>query len=83
MPHNLWRESMRMIDMFRTQKQRAILSYLERCHIATSSDIAAYMGEERTSISRHLRILIEDGLIHICGYYGGHNIPIYALVMKR
>ena len=66
---------MRMIDRFRTPKQREIIDYLERnrlCRVSDVGDISNY--------HRHFRALLEEGVIYICGYVGCYNCPVYALV---
>ena len=68
--------SMRIIDMFRTSKQREIIAYLEKNHLCSVSDVGDI------SYYKHFRALVEDEVIHICGYVGCKNIPVYALVYK-
>ena len=68
---------MRMIDMFRTPKQREIISYLEKnrlCRVSDVGDISNYY--------RHFRALLEEGVIYICGYVGCYNQQVFALVKK-
>lgn len=68
---------MRMIDRFRTPKQREIIDYLERnrlCRVSDVGDISNY--------HRHFRALLEEGVIYICGYVGCYNCPVYALVRR-
>ena len=68
---------MRIIDMFRTPKQREIIDYLERnrlCRVSDVGDISNYY--------RHFRALLEEGVIYICGYVGCYNQQVFALVKK-
>lgn len=68
---------MRIIDRFRTPKQREIISYLEKNHLCRVSDVG-----DRSNYHRHFRTLLEEGVIYICGYVGCNNQPVYALVRK-
>ena len=72
---------MRMIDRFRTPSQQRIIRWLEANHIGTRVDIIKAIGMNTRSY-RHFRALIDDGVIHICGYVGCKNIPVYALTYK-
>ena len=75
---------MRVIDMFRTPSQQKIIRWLEDNHMGTMVEIARGIGlyPLGRGYSRHFRTLIEDGIIHICGYVGCKNIPVYALTYK-
>lgn len=73
---------MRVIDMFRTPSQQKIIRWLEANHMGTRFDIGKSLGLSTRSYYRHFHALIEDGVIHICGYIGCKNIPVYALVYK-
>lgn len=73
---------MRMIDRFRTPSQQKIIRWLEDNHMGTTGDIAKATGMSTRNYHRHFRALVEDGVIHICGYIGCKNIPVYALVYK-
>ena len=75
---------MRMIDRFRTPSQVAIIRWLETNHMGTMTEIARDVGLYPIGrcYSRHFRNLIEDGVIHICGYVGCKNQPVYALVRR-
>ena len=73
---------MRVIDMFRTPSQQKIIRWLETNHMGTRYDILKAIGMNTTRSYRHFRALIDDGVIHICGYIGCKNIPVYALVYK-
>lgn len=74
---------MRMIDRFRTPSQQKIILWLETNHMGTRSEIAKAIGFTCSRYYyRHFRALIEDGVIHICGYIGCKNIPVYALTYK-
>lgn len=68
---------MRMIDMFRTPKQREIISYLEKNHLCRVSDVGNI-----SNYHRHFRALLDEGVIYICGYVGCYNCPVYALVRR-
>ena len=68
---------MKLIDMFRTPKQREIIAYLEKNHLCRVSDVG-----DRSNYHRHFRTLLEEGVIYVCGYVGCNNQPIYALVRK-
>ena len=73
---------MRVIDMFRTPSQQKIIRWLEANHMGTRADIAKATGiiNSGGKYYRHFRALADDGVIHICGYVGCKNIPVYALV---
>ena len=73
---------MRMIDRFRTPSQQKIIRWLEANHMGTRGDIARAIGLSSRYYYRHFHALVEDGVIHICGYVGCKNIPVYALVYK-
>lgn len=75
---------MRVIDMFRTPSQQKIIRWLEDNHMGIRIEIARGVGlyPSGRGYYRHIRNLIEDGVIHICGYVGCKNIPVYALVYK-
>lgn len=73
---------MRMIDRFRTPSQQKIIRWLEVNHMGTKGDITKAVGLDLGNYSRHFRALIEDNVIHICGYVGCRNIPVYALCYK-
>lgn len=68
---------MRVIDMFRTPKQREIIDYLERNHLCRVSDVGDI------NYYKHFRALLDEGVIYICGYVGCRNCPIYALVRRE
>ena len=68
---------MRMMDRFRTPKQREIIAYLEKNHLCRVSDVG-----DISNYYRHLRALLEEGVIYICGYVGCYNCPVYALVRR-
>ena len=72
---------MRMIDHFRTPSQQRIIRWLETNHMGTRFDIIKAIGTNTRSY-RHFHALVEDGVIHICGYVGCKNIPVYALCYK-
>ena len=73
---------MRMIDRFRTPSQQKIIRWLETNHMGTRSDIAKAIGLSSRYYYRHFHALVEDEVIHICGYVGCKNIPVYALTYK-
>ena len=73
---------MRVIDMFRTPSQQKIIRWLEANHMGTRYDIIKAIGTDNRSY-RHFRALVDDGVIHICGYVGYKNIPVYALCSWR
>ena len=73
---------MRVIDMFRTPSQQKIIRWLEANHMGTRYDIIKAIGTDNRSY-RHFRALVDDGVIHICGYVGYKNIPVYALCSRR
>ena len=74
---------MRVIDRFRTPSQQRIIRWLEANHMGTRYDIIKAIGVGiNTRNYRHFHALVEDGVIHICGYVGCKNIPVYALVYK-
>lgn len=73
---------MRVIDMFRTPSQQKIIRWLEANNMGTRGDIAKAVGLSTRSYYRHFHTLIEDGVIHICGYIGCKNTPVYALTYK-
>ena len=68
--------SMRMIDMFRTPKQREIIDYLERNRLCSVSDVGDI------SYYKHFRALLEEGVIYIYGYVGCKNRQVFALVRR-
>ena len=77
---------MRVIDMFRTPSQQKIIRWLEDNHMGTRGNIVKAIGMNTRSY-RHFHALLEEGVIHICGYIGckntpGKNIPVYALTYK-
>ena len=74
---------MRVIDMFRTPSQQKIIRWLEANHMGTRADIARAVGFSSRYHYRHFRALVDDGVIHICGYVGCKNIPVYALCSRR
>lgn len=76
---------MRVIDMFRTPSQQKIIRWLEDNHKGTMMDIVRGAGLYHLggSCFHHVHALIEDGVIHICGYVGCKNIPVYALCSRR
>ena len=73
---------MKLIDMFRTPSQQKIIRWLEANHMGTRYDIIKAIGTDNRSY-RHFRALVDDGVIHICGYVGYKNIPVYALCSRR
>ena len=77
---------MRMIDRFRTPSQQKIIRWLEDNHMGTMTEIARDIGLSYSPLGkdcyRHFHNLIEDGVIHICGYVGCRNRPVYALVRR-
>lgn len=75
---------MRMIDMFRTPSQQKIILWLEDNHMGTMIEIARGVGLYPTGRGyyRHFHTLIKDDVIHICGYVGDKNIPVYALCSR-
>ena len=73
---------MKVIDMFRTPSQQKIIRWLEANHMGTRYDIIKAIGTDNRSY-RHFRALVNDGVIHICGYVGCKNIPVYALCSRR
>lgn len=73
---------MRVIDMFRTPSQQKIIRWLEANHMGTRYDIIKAIGMDNRSY-RHFHALVEDEVIHICGYVGCKNIPVYALCSRR
>ena len=73
---------MRVIDMFRAPSQKKIIRWLEANHMGTRFDIIKAIGMNTRSY-RHFHALVEDGVIHICGYVGYKKIPVYALCSKR
>lgn len=56
---------MRVIDMFRTPKQREIISYPEKNHLCGVSDVG-----DIGNYHKHFRALSEEGVIYIRGYVG-------------
>ena len=66
---------MRVIDMFRTPKQREIIAYLEKNHLCRVSDVG-----DISNYYRHFRALLEEGVIYIYGYVGCYNQQVFALV---
>lgn len=68
---------MRVIDMFRTPKQREIISYLEKNHLCSVSDVG-----DVSNYYKHFRMLQKEGVIYICGYFGYKNQKVYALVRR-
>lgn len=69
---------MRVIDMFRTPKQREIISYLEKNHLCRVSDVG-----DISNYHKHFRALLEEGVIYICGYVGCKNQQVYALMRRE
>ena len=69
---------MRVIDMFRTPKQREIIAYLEKNHLCRVSDVG-----DISNYHKHFRALLEEGVIYICGYVGCKNQQVYALCSRR
>ena len=69
---------MKLIDMFRTPKQREIIAYLEKNHLCRVSDVG-----DISNYYRHFRALLEEGVIYICGYVGCKNQQVYALVRRE
>ncbi|MFN2176767.1 MAG: ArsR family transcriptional regulator [Anaerolineales bacterium] len=50
-----------------TTTRERILSYIERNHTATSTDISNAMGLSRANIRYHLNILVNQGLVELVG----------------
>lgn len=69
---------MRVIDMFRTSKQREIIAYLEKHHMCRVCDLG-----EPCNWHKPFRALLEEGVIYICGYVGCKNQQVYALVRRE
>ena len=69
---------MKLIDMFRTPKQREIIAYLEKNHLCRVSDVG-----DISNYHKHFRALLEEGVIYICGYVGCKNQQVYALVRRE
>ena len=69
---------MKLIDMFRTPKQREIITYLEKNHLCRVSDVG-----DISNYHKHFGALLEEGVIYICGYVGCYNCPVYALVRRE
>lgn len=69
---------MKMTDMFRTPKQREIITYLEKnrlCRVSDVGDISNY--------HKHFHALVEEGVIYVCGYVGCKNQQVYALARRN
>ena len=75
---------MRVIDMFRTPSQQKIIRWLEDNHMGTAAMMSKDLFDNRMGgpVYNSLKNLIDDGIIHICGYVGGRNRPVYALCYK-
>lgn len=69
---------MKIIDRFRTPKQREIIAYLEKNHLCRVSDVG-----DISNYHKHFRALLEEGVIYICGYVGCKNQQVYALVRRE
>lgn len=74
---------MEIADMFRTEKQRQIIQALERIHMGTTRDIIDAIGCKNPTYSygRHIQILIDEGVVHVCGYNG--NKRVFSLLRRR
>lgn len=73
---------METVDMFRTEKQRQIIQVLERIHMGTTRDIIDVIGCKNPTYSynRHIQTLIDEGVVHVCGYNGGKRV--FSLVQE-
>ncbi len=74
---------METVDMFRTEKQRQIIQALERIHMGTTRDIIDAIGCKRPTYSygRHIQTLIDEGVVHVCGYNGDKRV--FSLLRRR
>ena len=74
---------MEIADMFRTEKQRQIIQALERIHMGTTRDIIDAIGCKNPthSYGRHIQILIDEGVVHVCGYKGSKRV--FSLLRRR
>ena len=74
---------MEIADMFRTEKQRQIIQALERIHMGTTRDIIDAIGCKNPTYAygRHIQILIDEGVVHVCGYNGGKRV--FSLLRRR
>lgn len=74
---------MEIADMFRTEKQRQIIQALERIHMGTTRDIIDAIGCKNPTYAygRHIQILIDEGVVHVCGYNG--NKRVFSLLRRR
>lgn len=75
---------MRVIDMFRTPSQQKIIRWLETNRTGTAAMMSKDLFYNRKGgpVYNALKNLMDDGVIHICGYAGGRNRPVYALTYK-
>ena len=75
---------MRMIDHFRTPSQQKIIRWLETNRTGTAAMMSKDLFDNRidSSLHNHLKNLIDDGVIHICGYVGYRNQKVYELVRR-
>lgn len=71
---------MRIIDSFRTQKQKDIILALEQIHMGTRRDILEVLGKKDVgyTYTRHIHNLIDEGVVHVCGHEWG-DVEVYAL----
>lgn len=76
---------MRMIDRFRTPSQQKIILWLETNRRGTAAMMAKDLFNNRidSSLHNHLKNLIDDGVVYICGYVGCKNQQVYALCSRR
>lgn len=74
---------METVDMFRTEKQRQIIQALERIHMGTTRDIIDAIGCKRSTYAygRHIQTLIDEGVVHVCGYNGDKRV--FSLLRRR
>lgn len=73
---------MEIADMFRTEKQRQIIQALERIHMGTTRDIDAIGCKRPTyAYGRHIQTLIDEGVVHVCGYNGDKRV--FSLLCRR
>lgn len=70
-------------DMFRTEKQRQIIQALERIHMGTTRDIIDAIGCRNPTYAygRHINILIDEGVVYVCGHKGDKRV--FSLLHRR
>lgn len=56
------------LDMLRLRRAKRLLVVLERMPDSTSSEIQEEMGMSRDAVGRMIRLLHEQGMIHISSY---------------